>query len=43
VLIAARKLYKAFGLAFVASKPYHGFGQDLISETWNLQLRDDLA
>ncbi|MCC6791818.1 MAG: GNAT family N-acetyltransferase [Thermomicrobiales bacterium] len=39
ILVAARRLYETFGFQLVESEPYHGFGHDLISETWNLDLR----
>jgi DNA-binding MarR family transcriptional regulator/GNAT superfamily N-acetyltransferase len=38
VLVAARRLYEAEGYRLVASEPYHGFGLDLVGETWELEL-----
>lgn len=38
ILIAARKLYAAEGYRLIASEPMHDFGQDLVSETWELLL-----
>jgi DNA-binding MarR family transcriptional regulator/predicted N-acetyltransferase YhbS len=38
VLAAARRLYVNAGYRLVQSEPYHGFGQDLVSETWELAL-----
>jgi len=38
VLTAARKLYAAEGYRLVASEPMAAFGQDLVSETWELEL-----
>ena len=38
-LTAARGLYRRRGFRIVASEPYHGFGQDLVSEHWELDLR----
>ena len=38
ILIAARKLYATEGYRLIASEPMHDFGQDLVSETWELLL-----
>ena len=38
ILVAARKLYAAEGYRLIASEPMRDFGQDLISETWELTL-----
>lgn len=38
VLLAARALYARHGYRLVASEPYHGFGCDLVGETWDLAL-----
>jgi GNAT superfamily N-acetyltransferase len=38
VLVAARRLYVNAGYKLVQSEPYHGFGQDLVSETWEIEL-----
>jgi DNA-binding MarR family transcriptional regulator/GNAT superfamily N-acetyltransferase len=40
VLVAARRIYEATGFELVASQPSHSFGQDLVSETWELTLAD---
>lgn len=37
-LLEARALYAKRGFALTASEPYHGFGQDLVGETWELKL-----
>ena len=37
-LIAARAIYAARGFVCVASEANHNFGQDLVSETWELLL-----
>lgn len=37
-LLAARHIYKQAGFQLVASEPYHDFGQDLVGETWDLDL-----
>jgi len=38
VLAAARRLYVNAGYRLVQSEPFHGFGQELMSETWELEL-----
>jgi DNA-binding MarR family transcriptional regulator/N-acetylglutamate synthase-like GNAT family acetyltransferase len=38
VLTAARHIYQQAGFQLVSQEPYHGFGHDLISETWELEL-----
>jgi GNAT superfamily N-acetyltransferase len=38
VLVPARRLYERLGFVMVASKPYRGFGHDLVSETWERDL-----
>lgn len=38
VLLAARHLYEEAGFVLVHSEPYHGYGHDLVSETWELKL-----
>ncbi len=37
-LLAARHLYKKAGFHLVDKRPHHSFGQDLVAETWELQL-----
>jgi DNA-binding MarR family transcriptional regulator/GNAT superfamily N-acetyltransferase len=37
-LTAARDIYRKRGFKLVASEPYHGYGQDLVGETWELVL-----
>jgi GNAT superfamily N-acetyltransferase len=37
-LDAARAIYAHRGFQLVKSEPYHGFGQNLIGETWELRL-----
>ncbi len=37
-LLAARGIYRAAGFALVAAEPNRAFGQDLVSETWELKL-----
>ncbi len=37
-LAAARAIYSKRGFVLVHSEPYHGYGQDLVGETWELAL-----
>ena len=38
MLVAARKIYQGAGFKLVATEPHRSFGQDLIGETWELEL-----
>lgn len=38
VLTAARHIYIKAGFQLVLEEPYHGFGHDLVGETWELEL-----
>lgn len=38
ILTAARDIYARRGFTLTHSEPYQGFGQDLVSETWELRL-----
>ena len=37
-LLAARAIYAKRGFKLIASEPYHGYGHDLVSEHWELDL-----
>lgn len=38
VLSAARTIYKSTGFEMIKSEPYHGFGRDMVGETWERDL-----
>jgi DNA-binding MarR family transcriptional regulator/GNAT superfamily N-acetyltransferase len=38
VLVEARHIYRKRGFVLTASEPHHSFGQDLVGETWELEL-----
>ena len=37
-LLAARAIYTQRGFQLIRSEPYHGYGHDLVGETWELKL-----
>lgn len=37
-LVAARAIYQKAGFRLVAQAPHHSFGQDLVGETWELEV-----
>jgi len=38
ILVAARKIYQDAGFVLVASEPHRSFGQNLVGETWEVEL-----
>jgi GNAT superfamily N-acetyltransferase len=41
ILLAARHIYDKEGFELVDEENYHGFGHDLVGETWELDLKPD--
>lgn len=43
VLVSARRIYEAAGYRLVHQAPHHGFGHDLVEQTWELTLGDEVV
>lgn len=39
VLVAARRIYQAFGFTLAEEEPHHSFGHDLVGQSWTLTVR----
>ncbi|MFG3029293.1 hypothetical protein ACGFZJ_12395 [Streptomyces sp. NPDC048253] len=42
-LVSARRIYEQFGFLLADEESHHGFGHDLVSQNWTLDLHDGLA
>jgi GNAT superfamily N-acetyltransferase len=38
VLVSARRIYESFGFTLTGQQPHHSFGQDLVGQSWTLDL-----
>ena len=38
VLVSARRIYQSFGFSLTEEERHHSFGQDLVGQSWRLQL-----
>lgn len=41
VLLAARHIYEKVGFKIIKEEKHHSFGQDLVGETWELNLTEE--
>jgi hypothetical protein len=43
VLTAARSIYERAQLSLINEEPHHSFGQDLVGQTWSLDISGDCS